>query len=548
MESIRQFRFVVLAQSEQVADEFTKWLTESESKDGYYTRKYKNTEFIGYCRWPGYNKALPGAPANDAILIRIRNSHEWSELRDFVHEKSLVQFKVLIGDKDDDIQSVASEIRPTFTAKLSEKKSEEIFDELLKAEEDLDSLMESVFKNFDKSGDGYIDVNEMETMCRELGYEVTHTEFQETLNSLDVNKDNQISLEEFKDWYKKGRQCTQLMEKLVSMRIATNEFLNSYLSSKYLDFIKSKVDYLQKVKKELISSFVSLNIEKVKLNPDIAISLDGYFGGDVMETVSKSYVNNYDEGLKSTDIFVIVEFTLKDPSKIDHLQHFLSKLTDSMRDSFRIMSRKIFTFVSNDISIKVLKKNNETLCLSIKCKRSIKEEVLSIENGIRYLLDDNLTQTLNLSFCVSGNVKRVRDFPGHIFLDSFEPAVCLEMKAELLKKNIKLLTKYLKPIPRWLKFWLNSYGGSKIDLSFKLDYLKSFNTSLLKQPNTEIINFLKAKLHDVLATYLSPLGSGSLFKKFLEAMKENYTVVINTPQFHVVSRVDIAGLFSLMKD
>jgi hypothetical protein len=539
----KQFRFVVLGHSEQSSNEFAKWLTGSEDTSAYFSKTYKNTEFIGYCRWPGYNKALPSAPANDAMVIHLKSPDEWSDLRYLVDEMSLIHFKVLIAEGD--IQGVIKELSPTFVCG-PEKKSEEVLDELIIAEEALDNLMESVFKNFDKSGDGFIDINEMETMCRELGYEVTHTEFKETLNILDVNKDNQISLQEFKDWFKKGRQCGQLMEKLVSMRIATNELLNSYLNSKYLDFIKTKVDYLNKVKKELISSFLSLNLEKVKLNPEIVVSLDGYFGGELMESISKSYVQNYEEGLKYSDTFLIVEFNLKDPSKLDHLQLFLTNLIDSMRDSFRVISKKLFSFFSNDISIMVIKKDNNTLCLSLKFKRGLKEEILTIENSLLYLLDDKLTQTLNLSFCVSGNKDRVKDFPNHIFLDSFEPAGCFEMKAELLKKNIKLLTKYLKPIPRWLKFWLNSYGGSKIDLSFKLDYLKSLNTSLLKQPNIEIINFLKEKLNDILTNYLSPLGSGTLFKKFLEQVKEDYTIVINTPRFHVVSKVDISGFISLL--
>lgn len=331
MEAIKVFKVLIIAASEESAKSFTSWISSVESSDDYYLKEYKNYKFEFTCRWPGAPKGQ-NVSANDAIIIRVKNISEWATIREDVHERTLVQFRFVIWDEE--IKAIVEEIKPTLTIGVNEKNNTELLDEFIKADGELDNLLETIFKNFDKSGDGFIDVQEMETLCKEAGVEVTHSEFKETLQSLDVNHDNKISLEEFKDWFKKGRQCTHLMESLISFRIATSSFMNSYLNSKYLQFIQDKLDYLQKVKKELINSFLSVNIEKVADQPNVSVSLDGYFGGEVMETISKSYVQNFLEGLKSTDIFLVWEFTLRDSSKLEQMEKFLKNITDAIRESF----------------------------------------------------------------------------------------------------------------------------------------------------------------------------------------------------------------------
>lgn len=546
MESLKLLRCMIVSANQESGEEFAKWLTESESKEGLYTRLYNGYEFKLFIRWPGCPKGLPGAPASDSLLIRVKNSDEWTKMTDYVRERSLIQFKMAIIDED--IPTLMEEARPNITVKLTEKKNSDVLDELIRAQNEMDSLLRSVFNNFDKSGDGYINLDEMESMCRELGVDVTHSDFRETLRALDVNHDNKISFEEFCDWYKNGRQCSALMENLLLMKIATSSFLNSCVNSQYLQFIKDKVEYLKKEKRELISSFLSLNLETIRENPEILVSFDGYFGGEFKETISKSYVQNFEEGLKSTDIFFIVEFQLKDPSKAETLQKFLTNLTNMMMESFRSVSRKIFAFINNDVSIKVIKKGSDTICLSLKIRKSAKVELLSIENAIQSLLDDEMTQKLSFSFCLSGDLEKVKQNPTGNFLDSFDPAGSLEVKAEILKKNLKLLTKFLKPIPRFLKFWLNSYGGSHINFNFNLDHLKSMHNNILQQQNQLIVNFLKTSLTEMLQDALSSFGGFALFKKFYESINKTFTLIVNSPQLHATAKIDVSKFFDILEN
>jgi hypothetical protein len=539
-------RCMIVALTEEAGNEFASWLFGAESKkDGIFSSSYQDYDFKAYVRWPECPKGLPGAPASDALIIRVKNNDEWSKVYDYVREKGLIQFKLAVIDED--IQTLSEEAKPNIVVKFPEKSNSQILEELIKAEKELNDLLLSVFKNFDKSGDGFINLSEMETLCRELGVDVTHSDFHETLVSLDVNHDNKISFEEFSDWYKNGRQCSKLMENLILMRIATSSFLNSWTNSPYLQNLKEKVEYLKKEKRELINSFLSLNMEQVKQQPEVMLSFDGYFGGEFKETISKSYVQNYEEGLKSTDFFLIVEFQLKDPSKTDKIQKIMTNLINITRESFMNVSKKMFSFFNNDVSIKVLKKNADTLCLSLKIRRNAKLELLSIENAIQSVLDDDITQKVSFSFCLSGDVEKVKSNPTGIFVDSFNPAASLELKTEILKKNLKLIIKSFKShLPKFLKFWLNSYGGSHINLKFNLEHLKSLDNSILQQQNQLIIAFLNTKLKEILQDVLSSFGGFNMFQKFYENVKNHFNVVLNTPQIHATAKIDISGVETLI--
>jgi len=547
MESKKTLRFIILADKQIDSENLAKKIMQSENNDlGYFKRSHDSYEFNAYCRWTNNPKGIIGSPSVDAILVLLKDKNECGQIMEALYSYSLVQFKILIVPKENkELQDLQNEIKANISLNLEELSPEEILNHIIKAEEEINNLLKSVFNNFDKSNDGFIDLNEMETICRELGVDVTHAEFQETLRSLDINHDNKIGFDEFVDWWKKGRQCSKLMESLISMKIATNSFLKNCIDSKYLQFIKSKCEKVKKEKNELINSFFGLNIETVRETPELQVSLEGFFGGEVKESLSNSYVQNFGENLKTNDMFIIFEFIVKDKTKLDSLIKKLTNLANVIRESLQGISNKISAFINNGISIKVLKKSEEVICLSFKIRRSLKEEFSSFENAFNLILDQSITQNICLSFCLSGNMEKVKNNPNSIFIDSLDLGTSLQLKTQILKKNLKFLTKLIKPIPRFMKFWINSFGGSHIDLKFNTDYLKSLNNSLLNQPNKIIVDYIKGQLYEILKEVLSAFGGFSTFKKLFESFKENYTIVVNTRQFYLNFNMDILGLLEL---
>ena len=65
-----------------------------------------------------------------------------------------------------------------------------------------DQQVEAIFREFDTSGDGFIELDELQVALEKAGKSVSRAETQEILNRLDENSDNKISLDEFKQLLK----------------------------------------------------------------------------------------------------------------------------------------------------------------------------------------------------------------------------------------------------------------------------------------------------------------------------------------------------------
>lgn len=65
--------------------------------------------------------------------------------------------------------------------------------------------MNKIFHSFDKDNSGFIDINELKQVSKELGREMDQSELEECMKDLDINKDNKISYDEFRKWWLSGR-------------------------------------------------------------------------------------------------------------------------------------------------------------------------------------------------------------------------------------------------------------------------------------------------------------------------------------------------------
>ena len=85
---------------------------------------------------------------------------------------------------------------------------------------ELEEIVRKIFVQFDKDNSGFIDQKELAAVAAELGRPLDANELAESMRDLDVNKDNQISYEEFRTWWLSGRQgLSSLMRSLLAFKI-----------------------------------------------------------------------------------------------------------------------------------------------------------------------------------------------------------------------------------------------------------------------------------------------------------------------------------------
>lgn len=147
----------------------------------------------------------------DAVLYLISDKSEVAQAKE-VHAKykhvwlHLVQSQAQGTEIDVFISETGAQILPV---------GEDYVAKVLWADKDLHILLKTVFQKIDSDGSGTIEGRELVQAARELKQEVTAQEVETALGEMDANKDSKVSFEEFRDWWKRGRQGAISVHKAV---------------------------------------------------------------------------------------------------------------------------------------------------------------------------------------------------------------------------------------------------------------------------------------------------------------------------------------------
>ncbi|CAK93657.1 unnamed protein product (macronuclear) [Paramecium tetraurelia] len=77
--------------------------------------------------------------------------------------------------------------------------------------------LHQVFKSFDKDGSGFVDKSELHAIAQQLNQELSKEEVDKLMSVVDINKDGQISFDEFWNWWQFGKNGH--LEKLVFTKL-----------------------------------------------------------------------------------------------------------------------------------------------------------------------------------------------------------------------------------------------------------------------------------------------------------------------------------------
>lgn len=174
-------------------------------------------------------------------------------MKDIISKYNDVPIKAFLGN--DKYANAKSHKAESFTA--AEK--QQAIDYLQGQFGQLNEVIKKVFDSFDKDKSGYIDVNELADVAKELGRPMDHAELEECMKDLDINKDNKISLDEFSKWWLSGRQgLSKWMRRLLSFKLKTTKFVDA-IGGTLKDVVSDESSH----DPEVSTNSLSININKV---------------------------------------------------------------------------------------------------------------------------------------------------------------------------------------------------------------------------------------------------------------------------------------------
>ena len=113
-------------------------------------------------------------------------------------------------------------------------------------------LLQEVFRNFDKNGDGSIDLKEASLVLKEIGEDVTQAQLEEFFHSIDQNHDGKISFEELFIWFTSSK--------------GTNLPFHQSLKLKMLNLLKKTRKELQKLSESFKDEDFGQDTHSLKIN------------------------------------------------------------------------------------------------------------------------------------------------------------------------------------------------------------------------------------------------------------------------------------------
>ena len=110
---------------------YGKELFGSQIKDGFYQKIYNNHEIKAFYKWPNVPKGLPEFPTVDVLFIRVHSQKDWMNIVEYVNERALIHFKVVVWDEEIPSLVSDSKVKPNIFCKCSEKTGEQLFDKII---------------------------------------------------------------------------------------------------------------------------------------------------------------------------------------------------------------------------------------------------------------------------------------------------------------------------------------------------------------------------------------------------------------------------------
>lgn len=277
---------VAIGKTEEKAKRLASWIVQGDAVNGEYRKAYQISSLSANVEaapvWP---ECATGRPSGDAIIIFCKEESDLAGIEELVKHYANVPVKFIIyegaiapqQEREKEWNAIAFKMQST----------EALVQKLIDAHNDLAKLVKNVFDHFDHDKSGYIDLKELKDVAKELGVDMPLAEAELLYNELDINKDGKISLPEFTEWWKSGRQGkTYKLSELVIRKIQKSHSLT--LAADLLNQYGGLQDLKEEEPKYIKTSF-GIHFNKVKTTGGLLIEYSFMSQGKALDAHLQQY-------------------------------------------------------------------------------------------------------------------------------------------------------------------------------------------------------------------------------------------------------------------
>ncbi|CAD8187521.1 unnamed protein product [Paramecium pentaurelia] len=283
--------------------------------------------------------------------------------------------------------------------------------------------LHKVFKSFDKDGSGYVDKQELHAIAQQLNQELSQDEIDKLMAVVDINKDNQISFDEFWNWWQFGKNGH--LEKLVFMKLKLMNLLKKVNS----EFTRFGISFFEKQDNNFDNHYWAINYgdQPCHLRIDSTIL---YNGKGIAEALNNE--NKQLKGIQLTqgqyfDLTLIIRSLQPEIAK-QKFQQLYSDFLQKLQKEGSSDSAEIFEFLSKcELQVSA---NTDSLILQFTVKHPLVQDFIETQyNPFLSQLGEDLDVQLEFNVGVKNGLKKMMK-KNQIFIKYLLEGFLIEFRAK----------------------------------------------------------------------------------------------------------------------
>ena len=543
-----QFRLIVIGKSEAIAKELAEWAVEGEKIGESYEKKFElSGRTLSIKANPVWAEQKGAKPVGDGLLIACKEGSDLAMMEPVVEHYRKMPIKFIIYDGAAD--QTDYEVR--WAAKgIPKKSASELAEKLITANNELVKLIATVFKSFDKDHSGYIELNEIQSLAKELGSDIPESEAVKIISELDTNHDGRISLEEFVEWWKTGQQGRTIkMSGLIEGWVKKNPLVQAAADA--IAKITGAVESLKEEVFKINESSFAVHAPRVT-EPGLLLEFGVMTKGGDLDSEFKLYSSAI--ALNPKEPFLGIAIGARNPATIKGNLEEMVGMGIAMAGGINKEAAQALSFIEPKFG---QTSNKAFLCIAPSAQGSpmVEMGMQGIAPFLGLVTPDQLLR-LSLAFATDLQKLITEDRP---FYELLMDGVTCEAKARgndkltekllAMLKDPMLADKLPKKIKRGLRTFLESsqwFKCSKGELEFEFD--KEFKDMIKNQIGGE--NPAAMPLKDLKMMFMGQaqamVNSNPLIENLHKVIKEEMTgleIFVYLPEIGGLKlRIDLPGL------